>query len=105
MERLAELFNINQFIVSQVNPWVVPFLSRSDLKISALCIIGIQNRGRNSSSNPLSFAGDMPWNVEGIISRAWFLFSQQIRSYSELAAETGIFPHNWNRALRLVFQT
>lgn len=34
MERLAELFNINQFIVSQVNPWVVPFLSRSDRKIS-----------------------------------------------------------------------
>eukprot|EP01138_Halocafeteria_seosinensis_P002073 gb/GECG01002122.1/.p1 GENE.gb/GECG01002122.1/~~gb/GECG01002122.1/.p1 ORF type:complete len:676 (+),score=70.60 gb/GECG01002122.1/:1-2028(+) len=82
MERLAELFNINQFIVSQVNPWVVPFLSRSDLKIS-----------------------DMQWNFEGILARAWFLFSQQIRSYAELAAETGIFPHNWNRALRLIFQT
>ena len=30
MERLAELFNINAFIVSQTNPWVVPFLTESD---------------------------------------------------------------------------
>jgi len=27
MQRLAELFNINTFIVSQVNPHVAPFVS------------------------------------------------------------------------------
>jgi len=30
MSRLAEMFNINHFIVSQVNPHVVPFLPRDD---------------------------------------------------------------------------
>ena len=27
MQRLTELFNVNTFIVSQVNPYVVPFIS------------------------------------------------------------------------------
>eukprot|EP00357_Protocruzia_adherens_P026900 CAMPEP_0114983764 /NCGR_PEP_ID=MMETSP0216-20121206/6884_1 /TAXON_ID=223996 /ORGANISM="Protocruzia adherens, Strain Boccale" /LENGTH=640 /DNA_ID=CAMNT_0002345789 /DNA_START=294 /DNA_END=2216 /DNA_ORIENTATION=- len=30
MARLSELFNINTFIVSQTNPWVVPFLTPDD---------------------------------------------------------------------------
>lgn len=30
MTRLSEMFNVNHFIVSQVNPHVVPFLSRDD---------------------------------------------------------------------------
>ncbi|KAB5578130.1 patatin-domain-containing protein [Coniochaeta sp. 2T2.1] len=30
MTRLAEMFNVNHFIVSQVNPHVLPFLSRDD---------------------------------------------------------------------------
>ncbi|KAI1771262.1 patatin-domain-containing protein [Hypoxylon cercidicola] len=30
MTRLAEMFNVNHFIVSQVNPHVVPFLARDD---------------------------------------------------------------------------
>jgi len=31
MTRLAEMFNVNHFIVSQVNPHVVPFLEREDV--------------------------------------------------------------------------
>jgi TAG lipase/steryl ester hydrolase/phospholipase A2/LPA acyltransferase len=30
MTRLAEMFNVNHFIVSQVNPYVVPFLAKHD---------------------------------------------------------------------------
>ena len=30
MQRLAELFNVNAFIVSQTNPWVIPLLSADD---------------------------------------------------------------------------
>ncbi|KAJ1995050.1 Lipase 5 [Dimargaris cristalligena] len=30
MQRLAELFNVNHFIVSQVNPYVIPFMRLSD---------------------------------------------------------------------------
>ncbi|KAH0536940.1 hypothetical protein GP486_008853, partial [Trichoglossum hirsutum] len=32
MTRLAEMFNVNHFIVSQVNPHVVPFVARDDDK-------------------------------------------------------------------------
>lgn len=34
MTRLAELFNVNHFIVSQVNPHVVPFLVKDDINVS-----------------------------------------------------------------------
>ena len=36
MTRLAELFNVNHFIVSQVNPHVVPFLAREDIPPSRI---------------------------------------------------------------------
>jgi TAG lipase/steryl ester hydrolase/phospholipase A2/LPA acyltransferase len=35
MTRLAEMFNINHFIVSQVNPHVIPFLAKDDELIAA----------------------------------------------------------------------
>ncbi|KAH8803216.1 acyl transferase/acyl hydrolase/lysophospholipase [Xylogone sp. PMI_703] len=34
MTRLAEMFNVNHFIVSQVNPHVVPFLAKEDVNLS-----------------------------------------------------------------------
>src|SRR5438034_223684 len=33
MTRLAEMFNVNHFIVSQVNPHVIPFVARDDKTI------------------------------------------------------------------------
>lgn len=35
MTRLAEMFNVNHFIVSQVNPHVVPFLAKNDAPYAA----------------------------------------------------------------------
>jgi len=35
MTRLAEMFNVNHFIVSQVNPHVVPFLEKDDQEMGA----------------------------------------------------------------------
>jgi len=35
MTRLAEMFNVNHFIVSQVNPHVVPFLEKDDEEMTA----------------------------------------------------------------------
>jgi predicted acylesterase/phospholipase RssA len=32
MQRMSELFNVNIFIVSQTNPWVIPFLDQDDNK-------------------------------------------------------------------------
>jgi len=40
MTRLAEMFNVNHFIVSQVNPHVVPFLAKEEVKCSS---DGLQN--------------------------------------------------------------
>lgn len=34
MTRLAEMFNVNHFIVSQVNPHVVPFIARDEVGVS-----------------------------------------------------------------------
>jgi TAG lipase/steryl ester hydrolase/phospholipase A2/LPA acyltransferase len=44
MTRLAEMFNVNHFIVSQVNPHVVPFLARDDAAIT--------RDNQNTSSSP-----------------------------------------------------
>lgn len=41
MTRLAEMFNVNHFIVSQVNPYVVPFLARD----ASTCVANAARRG------------------------------------------------------------
>ena len=56
MQRLSELFNINQFIVSQTNPWVVPFLPDNDQHVA-----------------------DMPFNFNGIVSRLVHVSVAQLR--------------------------
>ncbi|KAL2890482.1 Lipase 4 [Ceratocystis lukuohia] len=52
MERLSEMFNVNHFIVSQVNPHIVPFLSKDNHLTSD------QNQG--SKFNPIKVSSD--WN-------------------------------------------
>ncbi|KAL1898637.1 Lipase 5 [Ceratocystis pirilliformis] len=52
MERLSEMFNVNHFIVSQVNPHIVPFLSKDNHLTSD------QNQG--SKLNPINVSSD--WN-------------------------------------------
>jgi len=44
-QRLSELFNVNHFIVSQVNPHVIPFLSRnrqSSLPSKVITFLGVE---------------------------------------------------------------
>ena len=43
MTRLAEMFNVNHFIVSQVNPHVVPFLAKEEEIIGAEAQQGSQS--------------------------------------------------------------
>ncbi|KKA26789.1 hypothetical protein TD95_003161 [Thielaviopsis punctulata] len=52
MERLSELFNVNHFIVSQVNPHVVPFLSNDDHL----------NPQQKVPSKPQTSASSSDWN-------------------------------------------
>lgn len=45
MRRLAELFNVNHFIVSQTNPHIVPFLSHGNRTFEAGAHAGARNGG------------------------------------------------------------
>ena len=55
-ERVSSVKVLYQFIVSQTNPWVVPFLPSSDETVT-----------------------DMPWNFRGIVCRVWHLFGANLR--------------------------
>jgi TAG lipase/steryl ester hydrolase/phospholipase A2/LPA acyltransferase len=32
MKKLSELFNVNNFVVSQTNPYVIPFMEKTDFR-------------------------------------------------------------------------
>ncbi|KAK6065631.1 Lipase 4-like protein 1 [Seiridium cupressi] len=76
MTRLAEMFNVNHFIVSQVNPHVVPFLSNEDAPYSA-------SEARSQSSG-----GQAEW----IYTVAQLAKSEALHRL-QIIAELGIFPN------------
>lgn len=88
MTRLAEMFNVNHFIVSQVNPHVIPFLVREEDSITQ----------EAQQSTPMVGSGP-----------TW------LRSFTELAkgealhrmhtmAEIGIFPNTLTKAVSILNQ-
>lgn len=79
--RLAEMFNINQFIVSQVNPWVAPLLPEVD--------------------GP---PGDLPWTPRGLAARSWHAAGILAAALVRAATETGFIPVALRRGLRLLVQ-
>ena len=84
MTRLAEMFNVNHFIVSQVNPHVVPFLIRDEEAVGA--------EAQRESSGP-----------------GWF---QNVASFAkgealhrlEMLAEMGVFPNAITKARSVLSQ-
>lgn len=74
MTRLAELFNINHFIVSQVNPHVVPFLEKEEE------LATIQANGTASPAGP-------DW-----MSSMASLAKGEVLHRLHVVAEMGIFP-------------
>ncbi|KAI1100844.1 patatin-domain-containing protein [Jackrogersella minutella] len=76
MTRLAEMFNVNHFIVSQVNPHVVPFLAKDDV------------------SNPLSGARhEMVYQEESDwLHKITTLAKSEALHRMQFMAEIGIFP-------------
>ena len=54
MNRLAEMFNVNHFIVSQVNPHVVPFLAKEEESVKPEA--GTQPAGSSWVQNMANFA-------------------------------------------------
>lgn len=80
MMRLAELFNVNHFIVSQVNPHVVPFLPRDDLLHPAM------TPGRPRQRKPSERRGSWMYTVTS-------LAKEEGLHRMQFLAELGFFPH------------
>jgi TAG lipase/steryl ester hydrolase/phospholipase A2/LPA acyltransferase len=74
MTRLAEMFNINHFIVSQVNPHVVPFLEKEEELVTA-------------EAQDTAFSAGSSW-----MSSAASLAKGEVLHRLQVVAEMGIFP-------------
>ncbi|KAI0549613.1 acyl transferase/acyl hydrolase/lysophospholipase [Xylaria curta] len=78
MTRLSEMFNVNHFIVSQVNPHVVPFLIKDD---ATPC-------PPNSNNNSIIYKEESDWlRTMTSLAKAEALHRMQVM------AEIGIFPN------------
>ncbi|KAF2840476.1 patatin-domain-containing protein [Patellaria atrata CBS 101060] len=88
MTRLAEMFNVNHFIVSQVNPHVVPFLKKEEELISA--------EAQQSTS---AFAAGPGW-----LHSMANLAKDEALHRMHVLAEMGIFPNLVTKARSVLSQ-
>jgi TAG lipase/steryl ester hydrolase/phospholipase A2/LPA acyltransferase len=79
MTRLAEMFNVNHFIVSQVNPHVVPFLAKDDY---------LSPDGNNDRPRPGANPDEMNW-----ANTLTTLAKEEALHRLQFLAEMGIFPN------------
>jgi TAG lipase/steryl ester hydrolase/phospholipase A2/LPA acyltransferase len=84
MTRLSEMFNVNHFIVSQVNPHVVPFLSKEDGPINEL-------------QQGLSF-------VPRWVNTMTHLAKDEVLHRMNVLLELGIFPTSMTKVASIVNQ-
>ncbi|KAL2151475.1 hypothetical protein VTH82DRAFT_6573 [Thermothelomyces myriococcoides] len=88
MTRLAEMFNVNHFIVSQVNPHVMPFLPKDEQVVP----------GKLTHERPArSLASELLVKF-GSITKEEMLYRMQF------CAEMGIFPHLLTKLLAVMNQ-
>lgn len=87
MTRLAEMFNVNHFIVSQVNPHVIPFLARDEDSISHLV--------QQPSSS---------WDASSLIYTMTDLAKGEALHRLHVLAEMGIFPNLVTKARSILSQ-
>ncbi|KAG4444393.1 hypothetical protein IFR05_000158 [Cadophora sp. M221] len=85
MTRLAEMFNVNHFIVSQVNPHVVPFLVKDDISIT-------KNANTEGSAGP------------GWVYTLTNLAKDEALHRMQVLAELGIFPNLVTKARSVLSQ-
>lgn len=86
MTRLAELFNVNHFIVSQVNPHVVPFLAKEEESINK------EAHGSNIGPGPA-------W-----LHSLTHLAKGEALHRMHVMAELGIFPNTLTKAVSVLSQ-
>ncbi|KAI0810434.1 acyl transferase/acyl hydrolase/lysophospholipase [Xylaria sp. FL0064] len=77
MTRLSEMFNVNHFIVSQVNPHVVPFLAKDDMPCPS-------NNGRHS----VIYKDQFDW-----LHTMTSLAKTEALHRMQVMAEIGVFPN------------
>ncbi len=87
MTRLAEMFNVNHFIVSQVNPHVVPFLAKDEQSFGARC--------RDSAKK----------NRSAFLDGLTELAKEEVLHRMHFLAEMGVFPNTLTKLLAVVSQT
>lgn len=80
MTRLAEMFNVNHFIVSQVNPHVVPFLAKDDI---------LDPNTKSTSPQESQSVGDSRDWVQTLTSLA----KDEVLHRLHFLTELGIFPN------------
>jgi TAG lipase/steryl ester hydrolase/phospholipase A2/LPA acyltransferase len=88
MTRLAEMFNVNHFIVSQVNPHVIPFLSREEQLVAA----------QAEQSTSAVAAGPGWLHTMANLAKGEALHRMQV------LAELGIFPNYFTKAQSVLSQ-
>ncbi|KAL8913227.1 MAG: hypothetical protein Q9172_007328 [Xanthocarpia lactea] len=88
MTRLAEMFNVNHFIVSQVNPHVVPFLLKEEDSIA-------QQAQQSAASTPSGSS----W-----LHSATQLAKDEALHRMRTMAEIGIFPNTLTKAVSVLSQ-
>ncbi|KAL8965243.1 MAG: hypothetical protein Q9183_003956 [Haloplaca sp. 2 TL-2023] len=88
MTRLAEMFNVNHFIVSQVNPHVVPFLLKEEDDITQ----EVQQSTATAPSGP-------SW-----LHSATHLAKDEALHRMRTMAEIGIFPNALTKAISVLSQ-
>jgi TAG lipase/steryl ester hydrolase/phospholipase A2/LPA acyltransferase len=88
MTRLAEMFNVNHFIVSQVNPHVVPFLAKEENDV------GAEVQQQNSA-----FSAGSGW----MHNMASFAKGEALHRL-EVLAEMGVFPNTMTKVRSVLSQ-
>lgn len=88
MTRLAEMFNVNHFIVSQVNPHVVPFLAKEEYAIAA-----------EAQQPSPAFSAGPGW----MHSMASFAKGEALHRL-EVLAEMGVFPNTMSKVRSVLNQ-
>ncbi|MCJ1377324.1 hypothetical protein MMC17_000418 [Xylographa soralifera] len=88
MTRLAEMFNVNHFIVSQVNPHVVPFLIKEEDTIA-----------KEAQQSTASLAAAPTW----VHSMTHFAKGEALHRM-HMMSEMGIFPNTLTKAVSVLSQ-
>ncbi|KAG6003615.1 hypothetical protein E4U21_001861 [Claviceps maximensis] len=90
MTRLAEMFNVNHFIVCQVNPHVVPFLAKDDV-LAPDSLLQKTHRSRSD--------GNFDWS-----STLTTLARDEALHRLQFMAELGIFPYLMTKCQTMLSQ-